>query len=110
MYRYAWSINIDKKYDGPFLLNSYMNFLPKNFSLSAAYQRPSDKIVLFVNNMIYMVNYPSFKLKEDWPKRLTSLGFPANAVINIAINTHRGQTYIILDDNDVMQIDECIVV
>ncbi|KYN43058.1 hypothetical protein ALC56_02497, partial [Trachymyrmex septentrionalis] len=40
----------------------------------------------------------------------TSLGFLANVVINIAINTHRGQTYVIFDDNDVAQIDKCIVV
>ena len=67
--RYVWSINIDDtKYDGPHVLNtSYMNFLPDNFSLSAAYQRPSGEIVLFVNNIVYMVEYPSFKLKEGWP-------------------------------------------
>jgi len=45
--RYIWSINIDDtKYDGPHVLNSYMNFLPNNFSLSAAYQRPSGEIVV----------------------------------------------------------------
>ncbi|XP_018372420.1 PREDICTED: matrix metalloproteinase-2-like [Trachymyrmex cornetzi] len=105
---YVWSINInDNKYDGPFELNTYMNFLPKNFSLSAAYQRPSGEIVLFINNMVYMVNYPSFKLKEGWPKHLKNLGFPPNVVINTAINTHKGQTYVIFDDNDVAQIDEC---
>ncbi|XP_018364054.1 PREDICTED: matrix metalloproteinase-14-like [Trachymyrmex cornetzi] len=105
---YAWSINInDNKYDGPFELNTYMNFLPKNFSLSAAYQRPSGEIVLFINDMVYMVNYPSFKLKEGWQKHLKKLGFPPNVVINTARNTHKGQTYVIFDDNDVAQIDEC---
>ncbi|KYN45301.1 hypothetical protein ALC56_00246 [Trachymyrmex septentrionalis] len=85
----------------------YMNFLPDNFSLSAAYQTPSGEIVLFVNNMIYMVDYPSFKLKEDWPKYLSSLGFPMNTLINIVVNTNREQTYAIFDNNDVAQIDEC---
>ncbi|XP_011066560.1 PREDICTED: matrix metalloproteinase-14-like [Acromyrmex echinatior] len=33
--RYVWSINIDDtKYDGPYILNSYMDFLPENFSFS----------------------------------------------------------------------------
>ncbi|KYQ47231.1 Matrix metalloproteinase-14 [Trachymyrmex zeteki] len=105
---YVWSININnKKYDGPFVLNSYMNSLPKNFTLSAAYQRSSGEIVLFVNNMVYMVDYTSFKLKDDWPKHLSSLAFPTNALINIVINTNRGQTYAIFDDHDVAQVDEC---
>ncbi|XP_018360159.1 PREDICTED: matrix metalloproteinase-25-like [Trachymyrmex cornetzi] len=106
---YIWSINInDNKYGGPFELNTYMNFLPKNFSLSAAYQRPSGEIVLFINYMVYMVIYPSFKLKEGWPKHLKNSGIPPNVVINIAINTHKGRTtYVIFDDNDVAQIDEC---
>ncbi|KAG5310122.1 MMP14 protein, partial [Acromyrmex insinuator] len=83
----------DTKYDGPYILNSYMDFLPENFSLSAAYQRPSGKLVLFVNNIVYMIEYPSFKLKEGWPKRLSSLGFPPNTFIDTV--------------NDVAQIDEC---
>ena len=59
------SINIDDtKYDGPHILNSYMDFLPENFSLSAAYQRPSGELVLFVNNIVYIIEYPSYKLKE----------------------------------------------
>ncbi|KAG5339761.1 MMP14 protein, partial [Acromyrmex heyeri] len=84
---YVWSINIDDtKYDGPHILNSYMDFLPENFSLSAAYQRPSGELVLFINNIVYMIKYPSFKLKK--------------------VNTNRGQTYAIFNSNDVAQIDE----
>ena len=105
--RYAWSINIDdKKYNGPYVLSSYMNFLPDNFSSSAAYQRLSGEIVLFVSNIIYMVDYPSFKLKEGWPKRFSSLGSP-NALIDTVVNTNRGQTYAIFNNNDVAQIDKC---
>ncbi|KYN18369.1 72 kDa type IV collagenase [Trachymyrmex cornetzi] len=106
--RYVWSIDInDAKYDGPHVLNSYMDFLPDNFSLSAAYQRPSGELVLFIHDIIYMVEYPSFKLKEGWPKRLSSLGFPPNIFINTVVNTNRGQTYVIFNNNDVAQIDEC---
>ncbi|EGI66657.1 72 kDa type IV collagenase, partial [Acromyrmex echinatior] len=102
------SINIDDtKYDGPHILNSYMDFLPENFSLSAAYQRPSGELVLFVNNIVYMIEYSSFKLKKGWPKRLSSLGFPPNALIDTAVNTNKGQTYAIFNSNDVAQIDEC---
>ncbi|KAG5338558.1 MMP3 protein, partial [Acromyrmex heyeri] len=103
-----WSINIDDtKYDGPHILSSYMNFVPENFSLSAAYQRSSGELVLFVNNIVYMIEYPSFKLKEGWPKRLSSLGFPPNTLIDTVVNTNRGQTYAIFNSNDVAQIDEC---
>ncbi|KYN21446.1 72 kDa type IV collagenase [Trachymyrmex cornetzi] len=106
--RYVWSIDINgAKYDGPHVLNSYMDFLPDNFSLSAAYQRPSGELVLFVRDVVYMVEYPSFKLKENWPKRLSSLGFPPNIFINTVVNTNKGQTYAIFNNNDVAQIDEC---
>ena len=62
-----------------------MNFLPDNFSSSAAYQRLSGEIVLFVSNIIYMVDYPSFKLIEGWPKHLSSVGFLPNALINTVV-------------------------
>ena len=54
-----------------------------------------------------MVDYPSFKLKKGWPKHLSSLGFPSNALIDTVVNTNRGQTYAIFNNNDVAQIDEC---
>ncbi|KAG5345716.1 MMP15 protein, partial [Acromyrmex heyeri] len=56
---------------------------------------------------IYMIEYPSFKLKKGWPKRLSSLGFPPNALIDTVVNTNRGQTYAIFNSNDVAQIDKC---
>ena len=81
-----------------------MNFLPDNFSLSAAYQRLSGEIVLFVSNIVYVVDHP--KLIEGWPKHLSSLGFPSNALIDTVVNTNVRQTYAIFN-NDVAQIDEC---
>ena len=54
-----------------------------------------------------MIEYSSFKLKEGWPKRLSSLGFPPNTFIDTVINTNRGQTYAIFNGNDLAQIDEC---
>ncbi|KAG5311096.1 MMP14 protein, partial [Acromyrmex insinuator] len=77
-------------------------------SPSAAYQRPSGELVLFINNIVYMIQYPSFKLKEGWPKHLSSLGFPPNTFIDTVVNTNRGQTYAIFNGNDVAQIDECV--
>ena len=36
-----------------------------------------------------------------------SVGFPPNALINTVVNTNRGQTYAIFNNNDVAQIDKC---
>ncbi|XP_050452197.1 matrix metalloproteinase-14-like [Cataglyphis hispanica] len=42
------------------------------------------------------------------PKNFTRLiGFPRDAKINAAINTHSGRTYAIYDDDRVAEIDEC---
>ena len=54
-----------------------------------------------------MIEYPSFKLKEGWPKHLSSLRFLPNTFIDTVVNTNRGQTYAIFNNNDVAQIDEC---
>ncbi|KAG5312863.1 MMP14 protein, partial [Pseudoatta argentina] len=59
--RYVWSIDIDDtKYDGPHILNSYMDFLPENTSLSAAYQRPSGELILFVNKKQQFYTFNEF--------------------------------------------------
>ncbi|KYN41684.1 Macrophage metalloelastase [Trachymyrmex septentrionalis] len=54
------------------------------------------------------INPSRFKLKEDWPKHLSSLGFLTSTLINTVVNTNRGQTYVIFDNNDVVQIDEVV--
>lgn len=108
---YVWPLGIDgrvKRYEEPLSLKDYMSFLPDgNFSLSAAYQRPSGEIVLFVNDTIYMVDYPSFKLSNGWPKKLKDIRLPKNAVINAAVNTNKGRTYVIFNYDNVAEIDEC---
>lgn len=109
--RYVWPLGIDgrvKQREEPLTLKDHMTFLPDgNFSLSAAYQRPSGEIVLFVNDTIYMADYPSFKLSNGWPKKLKDMRFPKNAVISAAINTNKGRTYVIFNYDNVAEIDEC---
>ncbi|KAL6418283.1 hypothetical protein ACFW04_012225 [Cataglyphis niger] len=105
----VWLIDLtERRYGKPITLTEYATFLPNNFTrLSAAYQRPSGNLALFANNAIYLAEYPSFRLKPNWPKSLHSIGFPRNAKINTAINAHLGRTYIIYDDDKVAEIDEC---
>ena len=108
--RYMWSIDIDGKiYKKPLLLTDYMKFLPESFTrLTAAYQAPSGNIVLFANNMSYMLTYPRVTLVSGWPKAYTDLGIPdANAKINAVLNTNEGRTFVIYNDNLVGEIDDC---
>ncbi|XP_050454127.1 stromelysin-2-like [Cataglyphis hispanica] len=107
--RNVWSIDLtEKRYGRPMTLTKYATFLPNNFTrLSAAYQRPSSDLALFANDAIYLAEYPSFRLKPNWPRSLHSIGFSRNAKINAAINTHSRRTYAIYDDDKVAEIDEC---
>ncbi|XP_050452189.1 neutrophil collagenase-like [Cataglyphis hispanica] len=107
--RNVWSIDLtEKRYGRSMTLTEYATFLPNNFTrLSAAYQRPSGDLALFANDAIYLAEYPSFRLKPNWPRSLHSIGFPRNAKINVAINMHSGRTYAIYDDDKVAEIDEC---
>ncbi|XP_019886812.2 uncharacterized protein LOC109610893 [Ooceraea biroi] len=40
-------------------------------------------------------------------RRNTDLGLPPNAVINAALNAHKGRTYVIYNDYAVLEMDEC---
>ncbi|XP_024890238.1 collagenase 3-like, partial [Temnothorax curvispinosus] len=100
--RYVWSIDIDgKTYKKPLLLTDYMKFLPKNFTrLTAAYQKPSGNIMLFADNMSYMITYPRLTLVSTWPRSYTDLGIPDTArKVNAVLNTNEGRTFVIYDDN-----------
>ncbi|XP_018405480.1 PREDICTED: matrix metalloproteinase-2-like [Cyphomyrmex costatus] len=94
----------DLQYKGPIALNDY---LPANVSINAAYQRPSGEIVIFANNQIYMIDYPSLRLKDGWPKRPFDLKLPTNMHVNAALVTNRGQTYVIFNDDSVALLNEC---
>ncbi|EZA47947.1 hypothetical protein X777_15047 [Ooceraea biroi] len=74
---------------------------------SAAYQTVTGDLVLFVDGWVYMVSYPILELRASWPRRITDLGLPPNAVINAALNSHTGRTYIIYNDYAVLEMDEC---
>lgn len=64
-------------------------FLPANFShVSAAYQRPCGNLILFLNDYVYQVKYPSLQLVLGWPINLQALRFSANVKINTAITTN----------------------
>ncbi|XP_070152498.1 stromelysin-1-like [Polyergus mexicanus] len=107
--RNVWSVDvIERRYGRPLTLTDYATFLPANFTrLSAAYRRSSGDLALFVDNSIYLAEYPSLKLKSGWPRYLSDIRFPRNVKINAAINTHTGRTYAIYDDDKVAEIDEC---
>ncbi|XP_029673098.1 stromelysin-2-like [Formica exsecta] len=110
--RNVWSVDItERRYGRPMKLTDYATFLPANLTrLSAAYRKPSGDLALFVNDSIYVAEYPSFKLKPGWPRSLHDIGLPRDAKINAAINTHTGRTYAIYDDDKVAEIDECCVI
>ncbi|KAG5332832.1 MMP14 protein, partial [Acromyrmex charruanus] len=87
--RYVWSIGIDDtKYDGPHILNSYMDFLPENTSLSAAYQRPSGELVLFINGRyinsnLYFAKKQQFYTFNEFTRTVTEAGKFNLNVLNV---------------------------
>ncbi|XP_029673644.1 collagenase 3-like [Formica exsecta] len=107
--RNVWSVEItERRYRRPMKLTDYATYLPANLTrLSATYRRPSGDLALFVNDSIYVEEFPSFKLKLGWPRSLHDIGLPRDAKINAAIKTHTGRTYAIYDDDKVAEIDEC---
>ncbi|XP_071576385.1 matrix metalloproteinase-18-like [Temnothorax nylanderi] len=107
--RYVWSIDLDgRTYNGPLAFSNHMSFLHDNYTrIAAAYQSPSGDLMVFVDNSVYMVQYPEFTLRPNWPKTLQELGFPAKTIINGTVNTHRGCSFVLFNGNSVGEIDEC---
>ncbi|XP_011883993.1 PREDICTED: matrix metalloproteinase-18-like [Vollenhovia emeryi] len=107
--KHIWAIDIDgKTYSEPMLLSNYMPFIHSNFTrISAAYQTPSDHLILFVDDKIYKVNYPDFTLVSTWPRTFREFGIPMNAKINAAVNTNKGKSYVVYDGYLVGEIDDC---
>ncbi|XP_011634737.1 matrix metalloproteinase-2-like [Pogonomyrmex barbatus] len=109
---YLWSVDLNgKSYGRSLLLTDYLRFLPDNFTrLAGAYRRPSGQLVLFVDNTVYMIEYPSFELVPGWPRKLKDMNLPPNAKINAVINTNAGRTFAIYNDEIVAEIDDCSMI
>ncbi|XP_077260481.1 matrix metalloproteinase-18-like [Temnothorax americanus] len=106
---YVWSFALDgRTYNGPLALSNHMSFLHDNYTrVTAAYQSPSGDVVVFVDNLVYLVQYPELTLRPNWPKTLQELGFPAKTKINGAVNTHRGRSFVLFNGDSVGEINEC---
>ncbi|KAL6258163.1 hypothetical protein P5V15_010118 [Pogonomyrmex californicus] len=78
--RHLWSVSVNEKsYSRSLLLTDYLRFLPDNFMrLAGAYRRLSGQLVLFVDNTVYIAEYPSFELVPSWPKKLNLMNLPPN--------------------------------
>ncbi|XP_011640667.1 matrix metalloproteinase-19-like [Pogonomyrmex barbatus] len=93
------------------LLTDYLHFLPDNFThLAGAFRRPSGQLVLFVDDTVYMAEYPSFELVPGWPRKLRDMNLPPNAKINAVVNTNAGRTFAIYNDEIVAEIDDCSMI
>ncbi|XP_014483417.1 PREDICTED: stromelysin-3-like [Dinoponera quadriceps] len=103
--KYIWPININENtYEKPIVISDYMQFLPDNFThLTAAYQKPTGNLMIFADNIIYVVSFPSYELIQKLS--FNDFGLPLTARINTAINTNKGQSFVIYNDHIVGEID-----
>ncbi|XP_077263615.1 stromelysin-2-like [Temnothorax americanus] len=106
---YVWSFALDgRTYNGPLALSNHMSFFHDNYTrVTAAYQSPSGDVVVFADNLVYLVQYPELTLRPNWPKTLQELGFPVKTKINGAVNTHRGRFFVLFNGDSVGEINEC---
>jgi matrix metalloproteinase-16 (membrane-inserted) len=110
--KYVWIVNLkDMSYDNkPKLITDYLTFLPDNFQeISLIYQRPDGTILLTTNNLYYIIDFPSFVVKNGYNgNSITSLSVPSGKKINAIFSTYSGQTYIFYDNTMFIEFDECL--
>ncbi|XP_025264494.1 neutrophil collagenase-like [Camponotus floridanus] len=106
--RNVWPVDMrERRYGAPFSFADYFKFLPRNLThVSAMYQRPSGDIAIFAGDYVYLAD-SNFHLKAGWPRSVQYVGFPRDARINAAINTHAGRSYVIYNDDKIAEINDC---
>ncbi|XP_049809227.1 collagenase 3-like [Schistocerca nitens] len=108
--KWVWIMDLDNLdvRTKPQLISDWLTFLPKGFNnITAAYQRPSGDVILFIDNKLYIMEIPSFRLKFGYPTSLTSLSLRKNVILHSAVNTYSGKSFIFFDDVYYVEIDEC---
>ncbi|XP_025265600.1 matrix metalloproteinase-24-like [Camponotus floridanus] len=106
--RNVWPVDMrERRYGAPFSFADYFKFLLRNLTrVSAVYQRPSGDIAIFVGDYVYLAD-SNFHLKAGWPRSVEYVGFPRDARINAAINTHAGRSYVIYNDDKIAEMNDC---
>ncbi|XP_049813823.1 collagenase 3-like [Schistocerca nitens] len=90
------------------LITDWLTFLPNDVNrIDGIYQRPSGELVIFSNNMIYMIHLHTLQLISGYPKPLSSTGLRNNFKLNGIVNTYSGRTFIFFNDFFYAEIDEC---
>ncbi|XP_025270694.1 matrix metalloproteinase-24-like [Camponotus floridanus] len=74
--------------------------------LSVEDVRPSGDIAIFVGDYVYLAD-SNLHLKAGWPRSVEYVGFPRDARINAAINTHAGRSYVIYNDDKIAEMNDC---
>lgn len=69
---YVWMVDVDdetrtpSQFTKPKRLTDWLTFLPRNFTnVTALYERPNGEIGMFVQDILYVFNYPAMELKYD---------------------------------------------
>jgi hypothetical protein len=80
----------------PKLITDYLYFLPDDFKeISHIYQRPSGDVLIIVKNLYYLIDFPSFNVKNGYNGKSTeNLGIPKGKRIDAIFRTYSGKTYI----------------
>ncbi|XP_046986145.1 matrilysin-like [Schistocerca americana] len=106
--KWVWVMDLDNLNVHPKLqlISDWLTFLPKGFkNITADYQRPPGDVVLFIDNKLYVMEIPSFKLKYGYPQSLTNLSLRKNVALHSAINSYSGKSFIFFDDVYYIEVD-----
>jgi hypothetical protein len=83
--KYVWLVNLkDMTYDKePKLIKDYLYFLPDDFQeISHIYQRPSGDVLIVVKNLYYLIDFPSFNVKNGYNgQSIENLGIPFESIV-----------------------------
>lgn len=98
-----------KSYYRPLIINERLKFLSSTFErVDAMYQRPNGDMVVIADRQLYMFNLHTQQLNEGYPKNVCSyFNIAQPCKINGIVNTYTGKTYLIYNEDYVLEIDEC---
>jgi hypothetical protein len=66
-------------------------------------------LIIIIDNRIFVIDYPSFKIKSGWyDYPLVDLGVPQEKKINYIFNSYTGKAFIFYDNFYSLELEECL--
>lgn len=107
--QWLWSLELNNfQMTTPIRVPDFIQFLPQDFDhLTAIYQRPNGEILFIIENMVYIIKYPTLELVYGYPKPAwLAFGIAKEAKVQAIFSSNTGRTFILYNKVFMSELNE----